>query len=697
MASVDNYYDICVNSKTRSHKPATMKRAQTVTNSRPSDYYIKKLSNCSLSDESEQSSTTGTRFSLMSHDDDEYDDEYDDAKHSPDLMFKVAPPEPSSAEQANPLQIHPRLQRHASMPALRHTSTSSSSSSGPPTLTRTKTRYVSMRESKERKEARKKKYDEDDGDDVILEDHQLFNVPMLRNFGDLYKNAHDFVDTITSDNKYPAPMRPCPLPGKLDSGESSPNSSMMSMSSFTGTPLHNIEEDSDVFFDDDTTIVRNISQFYTERSLSSSKLVKSQRDTHAMYKLPQYVRSQSSVEELHTISPEKLELLDQSRPINLPPKSSGERSKHQRQFNRVLTTFEGSAAKSHDWRLGYQQSQQQWQKLVATMAGPDFHRKFDANKNELRKLSWDSNTPPSMRYSFWSRVLASDELSHQVSADYRQAAAALATMEPSARAQRDAEYDIMVEMALQRPLWRSICRERAPPADFKSNYRHMLHLVALSESGLAKRDEIWTIPLLLVLFQQHHSIEEIYTLLGLVNAQVFTRDLVTLLNRDLGQWSDAQTLPHSYTKSLASFADLSEFDGFNATHYFEVLCQINDSLPLPSSAPSTPVVGGAPFNFSAEHLAHPESGDDIDSASLQLMVKLMQNLIVYAHSPKTRTKNNLKVVQTFMVVLVSYYHINWNSYTDLVRQNRSIKLNNTSDKTQVLESFAEKWRQLFKK
>ncbi|MCH0629197.1 hypothetical protein JNB11_04385 [Kocuria palustris] len=721
MAAVDNYYDICMNSKSRTAKllanPLVPKRAPSVTNSRPLDYYVKKLSNCLLSDELVQSLSGGTRFLLTLNDllsgDDHDDDSVDEVAQAPPVKM---PPLPNPSPAPVLLQHTPLLKRHTLMPQLRRSQASQAafnvnpSLTSLPGLTRTKTRYILTRETKERRVYRKKKYDESDCDDVILDDNQLFNVPVLRSYGDLYKHTHDFCDNLDGDNKYPVPIKPCPLPGRLESDttEVSPNLLMVLGLLYPGqgTPLTNISEDgTDILIDDDVTIVRNISQFYSERLASLLKLVKLQRDQHTMYKLPQYVRLQSLMDELHFISPEKLEMLDQLRPINLPPKLNTDKSKHLRQFNKVLTNFESqntlTAQSAHEVRINLLQSQQKWLRIIAGLRSGSslgYHRKFDQQKNEIRKLAWDANPPVAVRYQFWiDTMLVSSKVVEGIAHQYNAAQAKYLCLDAGAKAQKDAEFDRIITHTLDRPLFTLIMKEKPEFSDFRANYRFLLYIKYFSEHGLHKRDEIFMIPILLLMFEHDHSMEEIFTLLELFNTQVFTLELLLFLNRDFSNWGDASTLPHSYTKGLAKFGDMLEFEGLNSASFFEILCQINDSLPLLMLAPSTPIVG-THFNWSLLLVDHPNpESEDCDSASLQLMVKLLTTLIIYAHLPKLKTKNNLKVMQTFLVIVFTYYHINWNNFKELISENASIRLNNTLDKVQVMELFADKWRQLFRK
>ena len=44
-----------------------------------------------------------------------------------------------------------------------------------------------------------------------------------------------------------------------------------------------------------------------------------------MYKIPNFIKSNSSLEDLHLISLEKLSVIDSTRPSHLPPKSMDER------------------------------------------------------------------------------------------------------------------------------------------------------------------------------------------------------------------------------------------------------------------------------------------------------------------------------------------------------------------------------------
>ncbi|KAG7664496.1 SBE2, partial [[Candida] subhashii] len=352
-------------------------------------------------------------------------------------VYKLRASSTSSVIGHNKLQHHPHTQyppnpNHPPMKSSR-----SKSFASIPTLHRTKTRYLNSQETKERQILRKKRYEEfDQDDDEILSngiDNLIFNVPIIKNHSDLYLHSSSASTTSSSslstrvttptmlsrrdlikdgdNNKYnisTVTVKPCPLPGRLNSGGSIPTSPL-------DTHMPTVEEDETTVIaaDDDSEIAHNLSEFYTERSESISKLIKLSREQTLMYKLPTFVKSQSSIEDLHLISCEKLNVLDQTRPIHLPPKNLYDKTKHHREINKVLSDYELNTKNLNDTRAKSIQSQllnrNQWIKSIEEMMSLDgkaFNKRFNSDKNIIRKLSWESNIPNHLQFQFFMKILS---------------------------------------------------------------------------------------------------------------------------------------------------------------------------------------------------------------------------------------------------------------------------------------------------
>ena len=59
-------------------------------------------------------------------------------------------------------------------------------------------------------------------------------------------------------------------------------------------------------------------------------------------------------------------------------------------------------------------------------------------------------------------------------------------------------------------------------------------------------------------------------------------------------------------------------------------------------------------------------------------------------------KNNIKILETFIMIIFNYYHLNWNNLLQLIKENKSIKLNYTVDQLINLNSFVDKWKYVLK-
>lgn len=685
---------------------------------------------------------------------------------------------------ANNLPKNKSSNRNQSSPRTR-----SSSMSSTPTLNRSKSRYLNPKEKKERQQLRKKLYDDnDDDDDILSNDLDLvFNVPVIQNNAKLYLNQNNSSKLLSrtdlindkTDNKYSInennsnnsnfnSPRPFPLPGKLSRSTGSLDN-LSPINNVTGSPMNHYINDENVIAeedenedeindsnntskvssfsfgtDDDLEITQNISNFYNERSTSFSKLVKINREQDVIYKLPNYVKSQSSVEDLQLISPEKLNCLDQSRPINLPPKNVNDKLKHNKEFHKVLTNFELNSRASTESRKKLNEqfmfNQQHWFKLML-LNDKELNKKLSNDKNSIRKLNWDLIIPEKFRFEYFSKILSStmkeDDL-NQINNEFNKTNDTYKNLSTQMKSSKDNEFDRSIETILDRPLFQSIMTEfeenemvEFSLIKFKSNFKHLLYLKSLSENGLKKHDEIFLIPIFLIMFQNNQSIEEIYKLTEMYNYQVLNSEFFNEINSNLSNWYSSN---HSYSisKVLGPF-NHEEFENLSSNVFFEIFIQINDKLPLSMSAPSTPILSqpgsfgmGSPMpslpgspvihqmnesapNSRTSSLASSSNPNSIDglqdlftqshlnSSSLGLVAKFLQLLLIYSHSTKTKLKNNLKICQGFLVVIFKYYHINWNDYGDLIKGNKSIRLNKSMDQTANLDSFVDKWKSVFKK
>lgn len=616
------------------------------------------------------------------------------------------------------------------------------------TLGRTKTRYYNPNETKERRQLRKKLYEENSDDDVILsQDVKLvFNVPVIEKHPLIYshglgpKSSSYFSrnDIIrVDDNKYHSfrlLMRPCPLPGALSQNRAKStrgvsNSSQQIYPYESFTDLH---PSSFPFMDTDEEVSRNISDFYALRSESYSKLVRASRENH-IYNLPNYVRSQSSIEDVILVSPEKLEVIDQSRPINLPPKSTEDIFKHRKEINKVFKSVETSSKSQSLSRQRMDENlasaRLMWSKLSSTADDKELSVALNSNKEKLRTFIWESHINDSLTFSFFSRVLRlnlSDAAVAHLHAEYDRTEYAHRLLSEQMKATKNAEFDKIISHVIARPLINNLLREvkecmqaEFSLSDFVESYRHLLFLKSLSGGGLKKHHQLFVIPIFLILFRSE-ALAEIYPLIEMFDAEIFLDEVFTDLAERLSSWSTLSGLSYSSAayKVLSRFSSLDEFESLNSSTIFELFLQLNDRLPLSLSATSTPILSRLSFS------SYPEIIEDNDYASLEgvssnsgssaslmssaltysapistsykLLMTFLQLLVIYSRS-RRRNQNYLRLMQSFLLTIFDYYHIGWNTPEELIKNNSSIRLNHTNNHCKNLESFMTKWKTLFRK
>lgn len=630
------------------------------------------------------------------------------------------------------LSAHPALTRQASV------------SSGL-MLTRTKTRFYNAKESRERQQLRKKLYEDNDNDDEIPSNDMslVFNVPVINNQGEIYKtqrsslssssmlSRQDLAKVDDHSNPYNSttPMRPCPLPGKL----SRSNVNIHHAGPGSGIYENNniIEEDgsnSSFSFsgDQDNEICQNLSEFYTQRSISLSKLVTASRKQVNSHGIPSYVKNQTSIEDLSLISPEKLEAVDQTRPINLPPKAACDKQKHLKEMSDMLMEYKNSSRTQNTSRTLFREllmaNQQSWLKLMLITDASEFDRKLNYDRKKHRNMNWESLVPEKYRFDYFMRVLRLNAPKQEEA--IRQSLALLNekcnNLSPQMRMSKDAEFDQIIGRVMNRPMFYNFMQEvKTNPSmnfnvsDFRKNFKRMLYLKSMSTKGLEKHHWIFLIPSFLILFQSTENFADIYTSMEMYEACILSGPLLQTLNRTLSKWRTLSKMSSSSIsyKILSKFSNLDEFEYLNSWSIFELMIQFNDRLPLSLSAPSTPVISSMPGGIpdtsspnSKDHAAELTGGAlDLEngsvyskSSSLSVLGVFLQLTIVYSRSKNKEFYIN-SLIQSFLLTVFQYYHFNWNNCNELVKSNKSIKLNTSSDQLLNLEAFLDKWKTIFKK
>lgn len=600
-----------------------------------------------------------------------------------------------------------------SMPTIRNCSSSVS-------LTRTKSRYMDRKEAKERLQLRKKTYEENDHDDVILdsESDYVFNVPVMKSQTDFYLNniSSDFFGNQGGarkglSSKSVPEITPCPLPGKL--GRRLSKGVLDSEDSI-------IEEEEELTLEADSTVSRNISDFYSQRTESLINLLKEKRKQEVLYKVPSFVKSQSSLNELPFLSNEKISVMDQTRPIHLPPKNENDRTKHNREFQKVLTSFESNSKNFNATRSRRSAdliaSGDEWCNIIV-LEDSDFARKINKDKNMLRKLAWESLCPQKACFEFFYKILAINNSSvvSQIKETYKSSCKKVSHLSESVRSSKESEFSTVIKTISGKPLFESMIKEfkekqntTFSQVEFENKYKKLLLIKSLSTHELRKHDEIFLIPYLTLLLPESRT-EDIYLLSELINYNVLDSDLTNEITDALKKWMNTSNFSSSsYLYKFLKLSEPEEFKRLNINNFFEILLHFNDKLPLSLSAPSTPIMAQS-AQFSSFSLAMETNGESsqpnepgmhlaslFDSATFNLSLKFLQLITIYSSSRDTRIKNTKKVFQSFLIVVFKYYHINWNNYMELIKENKSIRLNNSADNLVNLDSFVSKWSQLFR-
>lgn len=583
---------------------------------------------------------------------------------------------------------------------------------------------------KERRKLSKKMYDDNEGDDLITADDLglFFNVPTLKSTSGLYLHenvsgrlepSYQVYDNIprrsnSSSTTLPSLMEEVPRNGRSELSPVSENDDIRRDSLAEGDFTFSMDST-------DNDITQKISEMYSQQCVSNSRLARLSRDQEVKSKLPNFIKSQSSLEDLHLISPEKINLVDQTRPIHLPPKDEADKAKHNKEVQKILNNFEANRKNTNEARNKMKKTQyfnqQAWSQLMA-MDVNHFNKKIYKDRQYLRSLAWESICPELVAYDYFFRILSHDDnVVTAIKGTFKNSEDKLQNLSHLIKSSKDIEFGRIIDSSIRSPFFQSILKEfldneklDIDKEKLKHNFRELLYIMSLSDDGFTKLDELFLIPFLLILFWNQCSLEDVFLIIELLKHQVFDQAFTKELNKALSGWSNSKKFgKSSLQKFLHNFNNLEEFKDLNTNIFFEILVKLNDKMSLSLSAPSTPVVPQsaqfAPLNpvltpelkesqESLEKLQSTGIASVSGSTTLQIGLKLLQLVVTYTLS-KSGLKHNLNLLQSFLVVIFKYYHINWNDWNELLNSEKSIKLNNSSDPASNLEVFVDKWKDVF--
>ncbi|KAF6071650.1 hypothetical protein FOB64_001360 [Candida albicans] len=493
------------------------------------------------------------------------------------------------------------------------------------TLTRTKSKFISSSEAKQRQKLRKKKYDEndnDDYDDEEISEEFLFNVPIIKNKAELYSltaaNSMTILsrNDLVSDRDQYCTIKPCPLPGKLGSSTDLLASVGNRSTSHNDESIIEEEEEEEGeeekekeeedrteqghqqdevglgIVNDDTTIISNISTYYNQQVEMKNKLARQ----NVMYKIPNFIKSNSSLEDLHLISLEKLSVIDSTRPSHLPPKSMDERKKHNQQIDKILhnknnssphlikspttrTSFNGSDSLSNnDVVVVYNQEFINLvEELQQATDSKTFSKKFQSQRDMIRTYAWTSNIPNDQCFQFLLKILSLNQSCQDSLNTIKNSFLLFETkfnnLPESIKSNKMMEFNKLCQEIMTKPLFKTIPLEEQ--VEFMDKLKSIWNIKAISESGL-NQDEIFLISILLKVFPQK-SCQDIYCLLELINQEVLTKEFKQKFNNNLLKWNNLNQL-YKFQIIPGEFQNLS----FNSI--LQILLQFNDQLPLSLSA-----------------------------------------------------------------------------------------------------------------
>ena len=433
-----------------------------------------------------------------------------------------------------------------------------------------------------------------------------------------------------------------------------------------------------------------------------------------MYKIPNFIKSNSSLEDLHLISLEKLSVVDPTRPSHLPPKSLDERRKHNQQIDKILHNKNNSSphlikspTKSNfginnntndsnnndnnnavtynqEFMTLIEELQQQQYSLDSKL----FIKKFQSQRDMIRTFAWTLNIPNDQCFQFLLKILSLNQSCQDslntIKNSFLLFENKFNNLPESIKSNKMMEFNKLChDIIMKKPLFETI--PLIEQIEFMEKLKLIWNIKAISESGL-NQDEILLIAILLRIFPTK-SCQDIYCLLELINQEVLTKEFKQKFNNNVLKWNNMNQL---YKFQILP----GEFENLSFNSILQILLQFNDQLPLSLSAPTTPIIGPPTDTTSTSTTT---TTTELKSCSVQLIIKLFTLLIIYSFSYKTKFKNNLKILETFIMIIFNYYHLNWNNLNQLIKENKSIRLNYTCNQLINLNSFIDKWKYIFKK
>lgn len=377
------------------------------------------------------------------------------------------------------MKFKPPLKVSTSTPMFTHSSSSVS------TLTpsqRFRLRRVNSQSSDKLNRQNKsasKLYDELNSDDETLEDGVIWNVPFTRTTSSIFNPMNGKSPSLIKSvlNESPSTLPVSPLPG-------SPLANNTSASFY----IHGGE-------------AHSLSQFYefaNERYMKREVLKRKESQTN----LPQVINEASAkgLDDCNLISMEKLNIVTDTRPIWLPPKTPDEIQKHDHDYEKMIESFAKKEKLLKQEQLKLKEDQKRYRQRWVDLSQTAHPRHAD-----LSRLCVKCGIPDHLRYELWGKIFQSKDLE-----DFNKLNEKLSEINDFPESQLEELENLTVKLYPSIQKFQKGC-------ELHDKLIYLLKLSLVSTRGLQNGDEA----LFAIMLTKFNPVDS-YKLVQLLHATVFT-------------------------------------------------------------------------------------------------------------------------------------------------------------------------------
>lgn len=388
------------------------------------------------------------------------------------------------------------------------------------------------------------------------EEDLIWNVPFTKGVASIFSSTAGKSPALINKifDQSPISMPMSPLPGSI-SAPSSPmpnNININNKIKNNNNNNNNNNRSSGNSFYSLPSEAASISEFYQASSSSYfEKQLKERQDSST--NLPNYIQEASVVglEDMSLVSEEKIKTLSSSRPIWLPPKSTKENKRHEREIN---LTLEDSVRFDKEVKLREEQQAEKIIKYTKRWIDVSQHSKIYKYSSECKRLVFKTSIPQNLRFKIWKSLLQRD-LANITFEPYEELNQKFVDNVKDFPRSKTEEIEELV----------SQFKRTSENTELLNNLSHLMKLKMISNTGLNENsDPIIIYSLLLAKF----TLSESFEMLSLINEKVFNK------SNNIDKFTSSIQTNHTLKRLLGTKEFQNDLDTMCFSQLFQIMLNL---------------------------------------------------------------------------------------------------------------------------